>query len=334
MKITEIAQHQGKPVREAVLESASARVHVLNYGTVVRDWRVALPGEERSVVLGFEGFEAYPEHSKSFGILSGRVANRIAGGRFALDGVTHQLTQNQGQNHLHGGAIGLGRRLWEMEGDSASGRLHFRYLSPEGEEGYPGSVAFSVEMWLEGTRLTWRMEGRPDRPTPINLAQHNYYCLSAGSVREDRLWIDAVGFTPTDATLIPTGAVEDIAGTRYDFRTERPVGAEDAAREGHDINLMLRADRDQTQPAARATGADGALTLSVVTDQPALQLYDAPQMEIAVPGLGGRRYGPFSGLCLEAQHAPDSVNNPGWPSTIATPDRPYRQTLSVDIAPA
>lgn len=331
--IATVGDYKGQEVREAVLESPAARVAILNYGCVIRDWRVQAGGRAVPCVLGFDGFAPYPEHSKSFGIIAGRVANRTAKGRFTLDGVTYQLPINNGPNHLHGGPEGLGTRIWEMEADGAQAVV-LRYLSPDGEMGYPGAVAFEIRFALEGAVLGCEMAGRPDRPTPVNLAQHNYYNLNgAGDILGHRLEIAASRYTPVDETLIPTGEIVPVAGTQLDFRTAARVGARDPQRIGADHNLILDAGRGTDAPAAMLWSDDTGLRLRLWTDQPGIQLFTAKPMEIAVPGHDGVKYGPFGGLCLEPQHFPDSLNRPEWPGIIASPEAPYRQSLRMEIAP-
>ena len=326
-----VGHYQGREVREAVLESAHARIAILNYGCVIRDWRVDADGRAVPCVLGFEDFEPYPAHSKSFSIIAGRVANRTARGRFSLDGVDYQLPVNNGPNHLHGGPEGLGKRVWEMEADEGSVTL--AYHSPDGEMGYPGAVEFRVTFRLEGTRLTCEMTGRPDRPTPINLAQHNYYNLNGhGDILGHVLEVDAEAYTPVDDTQIPTGIIAPVDGTVLDFRRPTRIGDADPERIGADHNLVLREGRDISTPAAVLRSEETGLRLTVRTDQPGVQLFTAKPMEIAVPGHDGAAYGPYGGVCLEAQHFPDSLNRPDWPSIIATPERPYTQWLEMDIS--
>jgi aldose 1-epimerase len=328
-------RHEGREVVEAVLESGPARVAILNYGCVVRDWRLGGRLGGAPMVLGFERFEDYPLHSRSFGIVAGRVANRIARGRFTLDGQEYRLATNNGANHLHGGAIGLGRRVWTLETDTAANAVRLVYDSPDGEEGYPGRVRFTVTFRLDGTRLSCEMRGVPDRRTPINLAQHSYYNIGDGQdVLDHRLAIDAEGYTPVDAGLIPTGEILPVAGTRFDFTRPRRIAEADADGAGHDHNFVLRAGRDRTRPAAevRAEIAGGARVLRLWTDRPGLQLYTARPLAVPVPGLDGRRYGSCAGLCLEAQHFPDALNRPAWPSIVRSPEYPYRQWLAVDIS--
>ncbi len=324
-------QLDGNPVMQGVLETPDARVSVMNYGCVIRDWRVT--GRDHAVVLGFDQFDDYPRHSASFGVIAGRVANRIANARFHLDGKEYNVPANfLGKHCLHGGAIGLQRRLWTMEADTAARALRLSYRSPDGEEGFPGAVDFTVTMQLDGAVLTIDMEGRPDRPTPINLAQHNYYNLNGmGDVRGHWLHVAAEQHTAVDEELIPTGEIAPVEGTPMDFRAPARIGDVDPKRVGFDSNLVLNPDRDVAAPAATAWSDESGLQLSLWTEEPGLQLYDSANMDIPVAGLDGTHYGPFAGLCLEAQHFPDAVNHPSFPSIVCTPERPYHQRLAVEI---
>ncbi len=326
----QIGTHQGQPVVEAVLESADARIAIMNYGCVIRDWRVEAQGRAIPCVLGFDSFDPYPEHSKSFGIIAGRVANRTALGRFTLDGQTYQLPINNGPNHLHGGPTGLGKRLWQIDQDDTTVTL--RYHSPDGEMDYPGAVAFEVTFRLDGPALTCDMRAVPDRPTPVNLAQHNYYNLKGqGDIRDHVLQIAASRYTPVDDTQIPTGVIAPVEGTHLDYRAPCRIADRDPDRIGADHNLALDDGRGADTPAATARCDETGLGLRIFTDQPGIQLFDAHPMQITVPGHDGEIYGPYGGLCLEAQHFPDSLNNPDWPSIICTPDAPYAQRLVMDI---
>lgn len=320
----------GRAVDEVTLESGEAAVSILSYGCTLRDWRVDGPRGSLPMILGFPTLEGYLRHARSHGATVGRVANRTAFSRFVLDGQSFALTPNEGPHHLHGGAIGLGRRIWEMEVDSGTGTAYLAYASPDGEEGYPGAVQFVVSFRLEGPRLICEMAGDPDRPTPINLANHAYYNLGGGGTVSDHvLWIDADRYTPVDASLIPTGEIRPVDGTDYDFTTDREIG--DAKL---DTNLVFRADRDRKRPAARVLCPRTGRRLELWTDEPGVQVFDAFAMTIDAPGLDGQSYGRFAGLCLEAQHFPDSLHQPEWPSIIATPEAPYRQRLVVEIARA
>lgn len=325
MSLTRFGDLDGAAVMEATLtSSAGIEVRVLSYGAVVRSWRV--PGRDgvpRDVTLGFDDFAAYPVWSRSFGIIAGRIANRVRDGRFTLDGRTYQLDRNKGPHHIHGGSRGFGKRLWSLEADDTTARLTL--TSPDGEMGYPGHVKATVEIALDGHTLTFEMTAVPDRTTPIALAQHSYYALG-GPVGEYRLFVAADRTTVTDSLSVTTGEIRPVAGTALDFNTARPIGDMTL-----DDNFCLVPHPDGA-PAATLTGRDMQLTL--VTERPGLQVYTASDVpEIPVPGLGGARYGPRCAVALEAQDWPGAVNHANFPSILHTPDRPYRQTTAVTIAP-
>lgn len=326
----------GTPVEEVVLESADAAVSILSYGCVLRDWRVDGPaGRSLPMVLGFGTIGDYVQHARGHGMICGRVANRTAQGRFRLEGQPVQLTRNEGPHHLHGGDIGLQRRVWTLETDSATGEVELGYVSPDGEEGYPGRVGFSVRYRLEGPRLICEMTGWPDRPTPIALAHHAYFNLGGeGDVRDHLLEVDADRYTPTGPDLIPLGRLDPVEGTRFDFREPVTLAEADPAGEGYDINLCFRADRKPTPPAVRLLCPRTSLRLEMWTEEPGLQIYDSAGVTIPALGHDGQTYGPFAGLCLEAQHFPDSLNNPDWPGILRTPEDPYLQRLVIEIARA
>jgi aldose 1-epimerase len=338
MKKRNFGKVEGRQVEEVVLESADASIGILNYGCVTRDWRVDGPRGTLPMILGFDDIGAYVHHAKGHGAIVGRIANRTAGSTFELDGRTWHLTPNDGpdgRNHLHGGRLGLAHRVWEMEGDATAGAVHLRYVSPDGEEGYPGAVVFEVTYRLDGPRLVCEMRGMPDRPTPINLAHHNYFNLGGeGTVRDHVVWIDAPDYTPVDDALIPLGTFRSVEGTHLDFREPRSIEESDPERLGIDHNLVLNPSRDPKDPALWAECPRTGRKLRLWTDQPGVQVFDAAGMEIEVPGLEGRTYGRFAGICFEAQHHPDSLHNPDWPSIIRSPEEPYFQRLDVEIGPA
>ncbi|MBJ3777908.1 aldose epimerase family protein [Acuticoccus mangrovi] len=326
--VTPVATHRGETVHEARLTSDSVALSLLSYGAVVRDWKVRdRTGTPRTVTLGFETFEPYPAHSRSFGVVAGRVANRIAEGRFTLDGERHALDRNEGRHHLHGGRAGFGQRLWAMAADGDT--LHLTLTSADGDMGYPGRVAVTVDVTLADATVTFDMTAVPDRPTPVALAQHSYYALG-GPTAEHVLMVDADRITATDRDNIPTGTLAAVAGTPLDFRTPRRVGDVPI-----DNNFCLNGrDRPAVAGAPAVTLEGEAMRLSLTTDRPGVQVYNAANMPpIPVPGLDGVRYGPFAGIALEAQDWPDAVNHPTFPSVIATPERPYRQTTRITITP-
>lgn len=317
----------GLGVDEVILESGEAALSILNYGCVMRDWRVDGPNGSLPMLLGFPTLEGYLHRSKSHGAMVGRVANRTARSEFVLDGTTYALTPNDGRNHLHGGPVGLGRRIWDMEVESASNSVYLAYNSPDGEEGYPGAVEFRVSYKLDGPRLICEMTGLPGRPTPINLANHNYYNLGgSGTVKDHVLWVDADRYTPVDDELIPTGELLSVEGTIFDFTEEVEVGDRKI-----DHNLVFRDARDRKRPAVRMLCPRTSRRLELWTDEPGVQVFDTFNMTIEGTGLEGHTYGPYAGICLEAQHFPDTLHQPEWPGVIATPDSPYFQRLVVEI---
>jgi aldose 1-epimerase len=321
-------------VEEAVLENAETTVSILNVGCATRDWRVAHDGARTPVVLGYDDPRAYlSSRSRFFGAIAGRVANRTAGGVFTLDGRRYRLHRNNGPHHLHGGRRSLGHRRWRMETDGASTALRLRYDSPAGEEGYPHRVRFELRITLAGRALIYDMRGDPDGPTPINLAQHSYYHLGGGGpIWDHAVKLAATAWTPVDDTLAPTGEIRPLDGGRMDFRRMRRIGEADPDREGFDHNYVLDRARPADAPAVEATAPNG-LCLRLWTDQPGLQFYTGGMLSRITGGLDGRAYDRFGGVCFEPQGFPNSLNEPGFPSIMASPAAPYRQRLTVEIAP-
>lgn len=320
MAVERFGTFAGAPVLRATLANDAAELCVLSWGCTVQSWRVATPDGWRQATVGFETFAPYPAWSRSFGIVAGRIANRVRDAEFTLGGTTYRLDRNKGRHHIHGGRAGLGHQVWALEADDRAARLTL--TSPDGDMGYPGTVAFTVDIRLDGDTVTFDMTGVPDRPTPIALAQHSYYALG-GPVADHQLQVAADRVTATDEENVPTGALADVAVTALDFRAPRRIGDTPL-----DNNFCLSGGA----PAATLTGRDLALTLT--TERPGVQVYNAFDMPpIPETGLGGARYGPWCAVALEAQDWPDAVNNPNFPSVVATPERPYRQTTSIAIAP-
>lgn len=324
----------GKDVVELSLTSDLAEVKLLNYGCVIRDWRVKTADGMVPVILGLDDYLAHNGGLPSGGAICGRVANRIAKGRFTLNGTEYKLPLNDGANHLHGGAGGFDKLVWNYTLDHDANAVTFTLHSPDGDQGYPGNLDVTVTIRLDGSSLIYDMSAKTDAPTHVNFAQHAYYNLNGeGDVFDHVIHIPARHYTPTDAELIPTGEIASVTGTLYDFTTPTTFAATDPNRHGVDGNLVLNSNRDTSEPAAIVTSDKTGLKLQVWTKEPGLQIFNASWMDIKGNGLDGRSYVAFGGLCLEPQHYPDSANNPDWPSTIVTPDAPYHQTLRVDIAP-
>ncbi len=333
-KINRIGEFNGKPVDEAVLESdTGVTLSLINWGVVVRDWQVPVAGKPRSVVLGFEDFAPYPEHSPYFGAVVGRVANRIENGRFTLDGKTYELPVNEGPNQLHGGPDAIGRQVWDMEADSDGNKVKFTYKSPDGEMGFPGNVTFEAVYTLTGNKLRLEMSGMPDRRTPISMVQHQYFNLgTADTVLDHTVHLpESVARTVSRADLIQSGEIRPVANTIDDFLSPRTMRFGGGRAIDYDLNYVLNTGRDLADPIAVITGEDKALSLKLWSDRPALQFYNSVMTNVAVPGLGGKRYGRHCGFCVEDQMYPGSVNNAHFPSVICSPDAPYSHWNEIEI---
>ncbi len=316
------------------LRAAGAEATVLNLGCITRSWRAEVGGVRLSPVLGYEQPESYLDDPFYMGSIVGRVANRIEGARFTLEGRTYRLPPNEGPNLLHGGAAGLSRQIWQAEA-LAPDRLRLQHVSPDGADGaggFPGAARFTVTITLEARALIYDMQAEVDRPTPISLAQHNYYSLAHGTrLRDHHLQLAAQAHTPMRADGVPEGRIAPLPPA-LDMRAPRRLGELPALGPGGaglDENFVLAPGGG---PAARLS-YPGAGTLSLTTDQPGLQVYTAQGLGRHAPALAGQSLGPFAGICLEAQGFPNAVNTPAFPSIIATPARPYRQRLRLELAP-
>ncbi|GAB4514342.1 MAG: galactose mutarotase [Roseibium sp.] len=313
----------GTAVQEVTLKKGMLEASVLTLGAIIRDLQV----DGQSVVLGFEDLASYLEHSPFFGAVVGRCANRIAEGRMTIDGVVHQLDRNEnGRHHLHGGSKGFFNRVWQLEQSDKSSVL-MKLVSEDGDMGYPGRVEVLLRYTLTGAgALRMKVTATADRTTPVNLTQHSYFNLDGSpAILDHNLEIAAESYLPVDEELIPTGEIRKVSWTPFDFRDGRKLrrkrGEEDVI---FDHNFCLAdAPRDEVEFAAALEDAAGYRRMEVWTTEPGLQLYDAEGMEIPVPGLGGRRYGPHAGLCLEAQRWPDSVNQDGFTDVLLQPGETY-----------
>lgn len=317
-------------IRRHVLSDGDVSVAILSLGCITQDWRVPVAGSRVPVVLGYQNLRDYLANPYFLGVIAGRVANRISGAGFSIDGRAYDLPVNEAPNHLHGGPPGLHAQHWTMEPDGARA-VHLQLLSDHGDQGYPGRVALAVTISLRGHTLRYDMQATTDRPTPINLAQHSYYNLMGqGMIWDHRLHIDADRFTPVDAAMIPTGDIENLTGKAFDMRQEKPLHLADPGRRGLDMNYILNTAPDR--PVAIVTAPNG-LQLTLSTDQPCIQLYTAAHLLRSATPLAGQTHTPFSAICLEPQQYPNAVNTPGFPSILIDPDHPYCQTTSVRIAP-
>ncbi|WP_328657245.1 aldose epimerase family protein [Streptomyces sp. NBC_00334] len=303
----------GTAVRRWTLERAGVRVRVLSYGGIVQSAEVPdRDGNTADVVLGFADLDGYVSHPEPYlGALVGRYANRIAGGRFPLDGRTYAVTRNEGANSLHGGERGFDKRVWDVEAIAEGVRLS--RVSPHGEEGFPGRLEMSATYTLEESgALRIAYEAVTDAPTVLNPTNHSYFNLGgSGHAGGHELRLAASRITPVDAGLIPTGGLEDVADTRFDFRRARKVGS------GYDHNFVL--DKGVTGAAeevAELYDPASGRVLTVATTEPGLQLYTADHL--------GEPFAPGDGIALETQHFPDSPNRPDFPSTVLRPGEVFR----------
>ncbi|AVF03590.1 MULTISPECIES: aldose epimerase family protein [Devosia] len=332
--VSGFGEHNGQRVDQFRLTSdTGVSVDIIGYGVVVRDWRVPVAGGERSVVLGFDQFDAYPAHSPHFGSLAGRVANRIKNASFELDGVTYQLPPNAGELQLHGGDEGLGRQVWQGQVDSANNAVRFTHFSPDGAMGYPGNVNFAATYTLSGNRLRLELSATTDRATPISLVQHQYFNLgTTEDVLDHTIQVNSSAYTELGDDLAPTGAILPSKSTVYDLRQPRTMRDANGAPVDYDIGMVLDTGRRLADPIASVVSPDKALTLKLWSDRPGVQVYNGVWTEVPVPGLGGKRYGKHSGFCLEDQAFADAVHNPHFPNVIYSPDRPYSHWCEFEIA--
>jgi aldose 1-epimerase len=326
----------GQAVELFTLHNASGmEIRATAYGATIVSMRTPdRHGHIDDVVLGFDSIAPYLTKARYFGSAVGRYGNRIAHGRFTLDGATFQLATNNGANHLHGGVKGFDKVIWAgepFERDGASGVV-FNYSSKDGEEGYPGTLTVRVTYTLTPqNELVIEYSAVTDKPTPVNLTNHSYFNLGGrghGDILGHRLTIDADRYTPTDATQIPTGELAPVAGTPFDFRTAAAIGARiDADDEqirrgsGYDHNFVVNgwSDNQELRPAAHVVDPASGRTLDVKTTEPGVQFYSGNHLDPEQNGFGRR-----TAFCLETQHFPDSPNHPNFPSTILRPGATYR----------
>ena len=323
----------GRSVTRFVLRNARMEVAFLSYGGTITSIRAPdREGRLAEVTLGHDTLEDYVEDSRWFGALVGRYANRIAGGRFSLDGREYALERNNGSNHLHGGSSGFHRALWEVEPreDKAGACAVLRHTSPAGAGGYPGTLAMQVIYTLTNDdELIFDYRATTDAPTPVNPTQHTYFNLAgsgAGDILDHELWLNAGAFTPVDRELIPTGEIRGVEGTPFDFRTPARLGGRiDAADEqlvlsgGYDHNFVLDRRGDAGPAlAARLVEPRSGRMLTVLTTEPGLQLYTGNALEAPA-----KRHGRRAGLTLETQHFPDSPNHPEFPNTVLRPGQDF-----------
>ncbi len=331
----------GTPVDLYTLTGAGGfSAAITSYGGTIVSLKVPdASGSLADVVLGFDSLDGYLANGNVyFGCIVGRYGNRIARGRFTLDGKEHVLARNDGENHLHGGVRAFDKVVWAARPlASPSGpALQLSHLSPDGEEGYPGALSVTVTYTLEPSGLRIDYAATADRPTHCNLTNHAYFNLEgegSGTILDHRLLIAASRFTAVGPGLIPTGELRSVQGSPLDFRTPTRIGdridADDPqlkVARGYDHNWVL--DRAGASPTlcARAVGPRSGRVLEVLTTEPGVQFYSGNFLDGSVRGKGGKAYPRRGALCLETQHFPDTPNQPGFPSTVLRPGQRYATT--------
>jgi aldose 1-epimerase len=327
----------GAPVELFELSQGGVTAKVMTYGATLIALEVPdRDGKPGDVVLGFDTLDGYLAGHPFFGSTTGRVANRIAKGRFTLDGKEYTLAVNNPPNTLHGGRKAIDKMVWKAADASSSAgpAVKFTYTSPDGEEGFPGSLAISVTYTVtrdQAVKIDY--VATTDKPTPVNLTNHTYFNLAgpaSGSILDHEMLLAADEYTPVNDTMIPTGKIAPVRGTPLDFTTSTKIGARideiGSAIGGYDHNYVIRQSDKKPVLGARVYDPKTGRVLEMFTTEPGVQLYTANFLDGSLKGKGGVVYQKRQAFCLEAQHFPDSVNHPEFPSTILRPGETYTQT--------
>jgi aldose 1-epimerase len=329
--IEDIGELEGQKLLRVTLENEHAQISFLTLGCITQSWIIPTENGPLDVVLGFDDPIDYLQNRDYFGTTIGRVANRISGAKFSLNGSEYHLDKNGPGMTLHGGSKGLSTRMWQLD-EASKERAQFSYHSPHLEGGFPGNVDVKLTLTLDGSALRYSIDAAVDRPTPLNFAQHNYYnLLGEGPIWTHEMQIDASRYTPLGDDLLPTGEVASIEGTRFDFCQRRQFGAADPSHEGIDMAYVLDEERDLELPVAQVN-APNRVELSLKTNQPCLQTYNGNNQSVETSGARGRKFGRCSAICIEPQKHSNAVNTPAFPSIIVTPDAPYHYWAEIDIA--
>lgn len=317
-------------------------VDIITFGGIITDLKVPnKAGVSENVVIGFNSLEQYMKPNPFFGALIGRYGNRIAKGKFSLDGKEYKLATNDGPNHLHGGPEGFFRAVWTpvetKSGENAS--LKLSYLSKDMEEGYPGNLQVYVTYTLtKDNELQVVYEATTDKKTVLNLTQHSYFNISGDfskNVLDQEVMINSDKIVPVDATLIPTGKLEDVANTPFDFRKPKAIGKEIEIKneqlergKGYDHCWVLNNPAPGKTVVASVYDASNGRFLEVTTDEPGIQFYSGNFLDGTLPNRENGTYGHRTGLCLETEHYPDSPNQKEFPTTVLNPGENYKTTTT------
>jgi aldose 1-epimerase len=326
----------GTPVEIFTLKSGPIEAHFITYGGIVQSLKVPdKNGKVDDIVLGFDSIDGYAGGAKPnppfFGALIGRYGNRIAGGKFTLDGKTYEIPKIEPTNALHGGTKGFDKVVWK--GKEVPHGVELTYVSPDGDQGFPGKLTTVVRYTLEGKDLKIDYSATTDKDTVVNLTNHSYFNLSGqgnGDILKHQVKINASRYTPVDDNLIPTGELASVEGTPFDFRKPTAVGARieadnDQIKKGHgyDHNWVLDSAGKKFSEAAEVYDPSSGRVLQVLTDEPGVQFYTGNFLDGTLKGKEGKKYVHRAALCLETQHFPDSPNHPKFPSTELTAGQKY-----------
>ena len=311
----------GAAVEEITLTDGAMSCGILTYGGALRTLTVPdRAGRPVDVVLGFDTLEAYCTQDKYLGALIGRYANRIGGGRFTLEGQKYSLRTNDGASHLHGGPAGFDKQVWQIKGQTSSS-VTLSLFSPDGQEGYPGSMEVTVIYTLRDRALEIGYQARSSKTTLCNLTNHAYFNLSghgSGTIDRQHIQLLADRYTPVDPGLIPTGAIDPVEGTAMDLRNFQPIGVRE-----YDHNWAINGWDGTLRPAARAWSPDTGILMEVFTTLPGIQFYTGNFLDGCPDGKGGVPYGKHGAFCLETQCYPDSPNHPDFPSAVLAVGKVY-----------
>jgi len=328
---------EGRVDLYTMTNSRGMEVRAMNYGGIIVSLRVPdKKGVLADVVLGFDTLDAYLNNKPYFGAIIGRYANRIANGKFTLNGAGYRLARNNGMNSLHGGLKGFDKVLWrgeQFENNQGIGVV-FTYTSKNGEEGYPGNLKAKVTYTLtDQSELQIEYQATTDEATPVNLTNHSYFNLVSegnGDILKHNLILNADRFTPVDSTLIPAGELRAVAGTPFDFTKPTAIGAridtnneQLAIAHGYDHNFVLSRKGSGLELAGRVHEPQTGRALEVYTTEPGVQFYTGNFLDGTITGKHGHAYNKHAGLCLETQHFPDSPNHSNFPWTILKPEQTY-----------
>ena len=327
LPITACGKLGDETVHRIDLSHRSLDVSILTWGAAIQNIAVHGPRAPQHAVLGFDTCEEYLRHNIYMGCVVGRVANRIAGGRFELDGAVYQLERNEknGLNHIHGGSDGFSRRVWTIDAADESS-VDLSLVSPDGDQGYPGALTVRCRYSIEkDRRLRIALTATTEAPTIVNIATHSYFNLErGGTIFGHRLEIPAAAYLPVDVTLIPTGEFRAVTDTPFDFRTSRAINADNKPWV-FDNTYVLPDTKGQIQKAASVDAPRSGMAMEVWTTEPGIQFFDGGTMR-PMRGRNGVQYGPYSGLCLEPQRFPDSPNHAGFSDIRLYPSQTYSQT--------